>query len=121
MATGATTSPMLTLTSPIAKHSLQVQRYNYFFTSLAERGISTFAFDQRGWGQTGQKTNTQGVTDLKHQLEDLEFFLQQELRRNENQKLFLFGHSMVRSSILRACWSPQSVLTAVMYSRVEAS
>ena len=75
---------------------LQVERYDYFFTSLAKKGITTFAFDQRGWGRTAQKTNTEGITDLKRQLQDLEFFLARELSLYNPEKLFLFGHSMVR-------------------------
>lgn len=73
----------------------QVERYNYFFTALAQKGISTFAFDQRGWGRTAQKTNTQGITDLRRQLQDLEYFTSRELARCQPMKLFLFGHSMV--------------------------
>ncbi|KAK9896437.1 lysophospholipase [Cystobasidium minutum MCA 4210] len=71
-----------------------VERYDYFFSSLANRGITTFAFDQRGWGRTAQKTNTEGITDLKRQLKDLEFFLARELNTYNPEKLFLFGHSM---------------------------
>ena len=78
-------------------HSIieHVERYNYFFGKFADRGISVFAFDQRGWGQTGQKDKSFGITSLEKQLKDLEFFLAREEAANPNGKLFLFGHSLV--------------------------
>ena len=76
--------------------SSQVERYNYFFSQFAERGVSVFAFDQRGWGQTGAKDKSFGITTIDKQLRDVEFFLAQEERKFAGSPIFLYGHSMVR-------------------------
>jgi len=73
-----------------------IERYDYYFSQFAERGISVFAFDQRGFGKTGQKTGTLGATTGAKQLSDMEFFLAKEEKRlqGHNSKIFLYGHSM---------------------------
>lgn len=73
-----------------------VERYNYYFSQFAERGISVFAFDQRGFGKTGQKTDSLGVTSGPKQLSDIEYFLSKEEQKlhGQNIKIFLYGHSM---------------------------
>lgn len=76
-----------------------MERYNYFFQQFAARGISVFAFDQRGWGQTGQKTKSYGITTAQKQLLDLEYFLAQEEQAYPGSKLFLYGHSMVSQAL----------------------
>ena len=75
----------------------QIERYNYFFEQFANRGVSVFSYDQRGFGRTGQKTDTFGVTDMVKQLADMEFFLAKEEERLKGSgvPIFLFGHSMV--------------------------
>lgn len=74
----------------------QIERYDYFFEQFANRGVSVFAYDQRGFGRTGQKTDTFGVTDMVKQLADMEFFLAKEEERLKGTgvPIFLFGHSM---------------------------
>lgn len=76
----------------------QIERYDYFFSQFAERGISVLAFDQRGFGKTGQKTGSLGATTGAKQLADIEYFLSKEEKRlqGQNIKTFLYGHSMVR-------------------------
>lgn len=61
------------------------------------------AFDQRGWGKTACDEENRspdaayGLTNRKHQLTDLEFFLKKEMARvGPKRPIFLFGHSMVR-------------------------
>ena len=77
---------------------MQIERYDYYFSQFAERSISVFAFDQRGFGKTGQKTGTLGATTGAKQLSDMEYFLAKEEKRLQGQdlKIFLYGHSMVR-------------------------
>lgn len=62
-----------------------------------------FAFDQRGFGQTGPKY---GETSLGRQLQDLEFAIITERKRADDTwgvnrvPLFLYGHSMVSTCVL---------------------
>jgi len=77
-----------------------VQRYDFFFTKLAEAGVETFAYDQRGFGRTGQESASQGITTSQDQLKDLDYFLQREAKATK-QKLFLLGHSMGGSLVLQ--------------------
>jgi len=77
-----------------------VERYDFFFTSLAQAGIETFAYDQRGFGRTAKENGTQGITTTSDQLKDLDYFIQREARAT-NHKLFLFGHSMGGAVVLQ--------------------
>lgn len=79
-----------------------IERYNHVFSAFADHGISVFAFDQRGFGRTAQKTKTQGMTTMTDQLRDLEFFLAAEAKEAKlaDQKLYLMGHSMVGQTSL---------------------
>jgi len=80
-----------------------VARYEAWFSKLADSGIQVFAYDQRGFGRTAQKTSTQGITCLADQLKDLEYYVQRQAGQISSQgskKLFLMGHSMGGALVL---------------------
>ncbi|KAI5480651.1 hypothetical protein MNV49_007578 [Pseudohyphozyma bogoriensis] len=71
-----------------------IERYDHVFPKFAEQGIQVFAFDQRGFGQTAQKTKTQGRTSWPEQLGDISFFVSHAYSYTPSLPLYLFGHSM---------------------------
>ncbi|KAG8980881.1 hypothetical protein FRB94_009549 [Tulasnella sp. JGI-2019a] len=92
------------IASLVFAHGFQehITRYDHVFTRFATQGnIDVFAFDQRGWGRTAcdeankSPESAYGLTNRKHQLTDLEFFINKECDRvGPNKPVFLFGHSM---------------------------
>ena len=80
-----------------------VGRYEQTFPVYALKGISVFAYDQRGFGRTAcDKANKSpasswGVTSWKNQQDDIAFFILRERERlGPHLPIFLMGHSMVR-------------------------
>jgi len=80
-----------------------VGRYEETFPVYASKGISVFAYDQRGFGRTACDTankspaSSWGVTSWKNQQDDIAFFILRERERVPPQlPIFLMGHSMVR-------------------------
>ncbi|KAA1119653.1 hypothetical protein PGT21_030979 [Puccinia graminis f. sp. tritici] len=73
-----------------------ISRYDHVFSRYAEAGIETFAFDQRGFGETAARTKTQGQTSWPAGLKDADFFITREAApdRCNGRKVFLMGHSM---------------------------
>ncbi|KAL8287140.1 hypothetical protein RQP46_003592 [Phenoliferia psychrophenolica] len=71
-----------------------IERYNHVFDKFAEEGIAVFAYDQRGFGQTGAKSKTLGRTSWPLQLSDIAFFLSHTSTLHPSVPLYLFGHSM---------------------------
>lgn len=101
-----------------------IERYDYFFEQFANRGVSVFSYDQRGFGRTGQKTDTFGVTDTVKQLADMEFFLAKEEQRLKGSgvPIFLFGHSMGGGEVLTySCLKDDHRPTLASLSGVVAS
>ena len=78
-----------------------IGRYEHVFARYPARGVTIFAFDQRGFGRTvldlghKSKDSTYGKTDWKSQLQDIEFFAKYLAREFQDVPLFLMGHSMV--------------------------
>lgn len=78
-----------------------VERYDHVFSNFAERGIKTFAWDQRGFGRSAIKKKDWGVTGgTDKALEDIDYFVKQVKAEAEtlNVPVFIWGHSMVSSS-----------------------
>lgn len=74
-----------------------IERYNHVFEAYAAQGISVFAYDQRGFGETGKKSGALGATSWALALGDLDYFVGHVAKGlKEGTKLFLMGHSMVR-------------------------
>ena len=80
-----------------------IGRYEHVFVQYPPRGITIFAFDQRGFGRTvldlghKSKDSTYGKTNWHLQLRDIEFFARYLAKEFPDVPLFLMGHSMVRS------------------------
>lgn len=80
------------------------ERYREIATSLAARGISCFAYDQRGHGsRPGTRTHVDRFEDF---VDDLNLAAESLRRRSPALPLFVWGHSM--GSIVTIC----AVLTA---------
>ncbi|OCH83925.1 lysophospholipase [Obba rivulosa] len=76
-----------------------VGRYDHAFPVWAERGITVFAYDQRGFGRTAldpqrSKQSAYAVTSWKDQFGDIEWWLKHLKKEYPTQPLFLVGHSM---------------------------
>ncbi|PHH72773.1 hypothetical protein CDD80_4270 [Ophiocordyceps camponoti-rufipedis] len=77
-----------------------------FFTTLASRGISVHAFDQRGWGRSvidPSDRGSPGTTDII--LSDMTVIVDR-LRNRTDLPLFLGGHSMGGGLVL--LWAAQA-------------
>ncbi|KAG8885154.1 hypothetical protein FRB97_001972 [Tulasnella sp. 331] len=102
------------------------QLYDHFFTRFATDGnVDVFAFDQRGWGKTAcdemhkSPDGAYGLTNRKHQLNDLEFFLKREMARvGPHRPIFLFGHSMGGGLVLSFGSSTDGLPASTTISRV---
>ncbi|KAG8862273.1 hypothetical protein FRB96_001852 [Tulasnella sp. 330] len=100
--------------------------YDHFFTRFATDGnVDVFAFDQRGWGKTAcdemhkSPDGAYGLTNRKHQLNDLEFFLKREMARvGPHRPIFLFGHSMGGGLVLSFGSSTDGLPASTTISRV---
>jgi len=72
-----------------------VDRYDHVFEKFAEEGIFVFGFDQRGFGQTGAKTKSLGVTSWQQAFSDISFFIAHTASLvPPSTPVFLVGHSM---------------------------
>lgn len=70
--------------------------YVRWFDHLNQAGYEIFFYDQRGAGLTSPG-KLKGITNEFHAFDDLDFFLKKnidEIKKRENKKLFLGGHSM---------------------------
>ncbi|CDK27369.1 unnamed protein product [Kuraishia capsulata CBS 1993] len=73
----------------------RVEVYSQFFDRLTSFGFDVFAFDQRGFGKTGEEWSARGFTNNYHTFDDLEFFITLNLNElAKEDKLCLVGHSM---------------------------
>lgn len=76
--------------------------YVRLFDHLSSAGYEVFFFDQRGSGLTSPG-KLKGLTDEKHTFDDLDFFIERNLKEVQEHKipgLFLLGHSMGGGTIL---------------------
>ncbi|KAH9930879.1 Alpha/Beta hydrolase protein [Fomitopsis serialis] len=93
------TSPIYVLVAVhgAAEHS---GRYTRAHSSFAERGITVFSYDQRGYGRTAldaehkSGNSTYGKTCWANQLEDLDWAVQYVHQRYTKLPIFLVGSSM---------------------------
>jgi hypothetical protein len=79
-----------------------VGRYTHFHPLLAERGITVFTYDQRGFGLTAQDTegkkskgSAYGKTSWKDQMRDIDWAISHVKESFKGLPVFLMGHSMV--------------------------
>lgn len=79
-----------------------VGRYTHFHPILAQSGVAVFAFDQRGFGLTGQDTtgkkspdSAYGKTSWKEQMADVAWAVEHAKTAFSGVPVFLMGHSMV--------------------------
>lgn len=78
-----------------------VARYEWAHGVYATRGITVFAFDQRGFGRTGMDAahrsagSTYCKTSFAEQLTDIEWAMREVRARMPGLPVFLMGHSMV--------------------------
>ena len=67
-------------------------RYRHLAQIAMNKGIAVEAFDLRGHGRSSGSRGF--VRDFRHYVSDLSQFLLRVRKRNTNQPVFLFGHSM---------------------------
>lgn len=78
-----------------------IGRYDHVFPKWSARGISVFAFDQRGFGKTAldtshkSKHSVYGKTSGFEQREDIEWAIKHVKAESGAVPLFLMGQSMV--------------------------
>ncbi|KAF7798974.1 hypothetical protein EIP86_010203 [Pleurotus ostreatoroseus] len=83
-----------------------IGRYEHVFVQYPPRGITIFAFDQRGFGRTvldlghKSKDSTYGETNWDLQLQDIEFFAKYLANEFPRVPLILMGHSMGGTLVL---------------------
>ena len=76
-------------------------RYEWMHGVYASRGITVFAFDQRGFGRTALDAEAKtgkslyGKTSWREQLGDTEWWIKHVNDRYPTLPVFLMGHSMV--------------------------
>jgi len=100
-------------------HVEHIARYEHVFPSYAQRGISVFAFDQRGFGRTaldpgpdGKRKKERearkegyGRTSSEQQKEDIDWAVRHVgetlagWKDGQGLPVFLMGHSMVSDSL----------------------
>ncbi|KAF4620954.1 hypothetical protein D9613_000910 [Agrocybe pediades] len=84
-----------------------IGRYTHFHPQLAAKGVSVFAFDQRGFGLTAQdttgkksKSSSYGKTSIKEQMSDIAWAVEHAKKTFANTPMFLMGHSMGGGEVL---------------------
>lgn len=92
-----------------------IGRYETIHAKYPARGITLFAFDQRGYGRTAldaahrSKESRHGRTSWQSQMRDIQHFAKRLAEEYMGVPLFLMGNSMVRVHALRGA---SSTLTA---------
>ncbi|KIJ05724.1 hypothetical protein PAXINDRAFT_103657, partial [Paxillus involutus ATCC 200175] len=83
-----------------------IARYEHVFPTWASRGITVFAYDQRGFGRTAldsknrSKDSAYAKTSWKEQLEDIEWAIHHAKQEFSGVPVFLYGHSMGGALVL---------------------
>src|SRR5215469_8379904 len=84
-----------------------INAYGILFPTLATLGISTYGFDQRGWGRSVHSPSEKGLTGPTPLiLSDTTSFIKSVLASSspdddrKNTPLFLMGHSMGGAQVL---------------------
>lgn len=82
-----------------------VGRYGHVHPIFPERGITLFAYDQRGFGRTAEdkehrsKDSSYGKTSWTDQMADIEWAVKHAKSEFGDIPTFLMGHSMVRGLV----------------------
>ncbi|TCD65571.1 hypothetical protein EIP91_002491 [Steccherinum ochraceum] len=98
--TYAAPSPPKALVVFVHGFAEHVGRYEASFPAFSERGVTLFAFDQRGFGRTALDTEKKskdasyGKTSWARQLEDIEWWVKYLVKEHPGVPVFLMGHSM---------------------------
>ena len=94
--------------------------YDPLFPLLAQQGIKTYSFDQRGWGKSVHEPHQKGASGPTSQvLEDITSFTQSVLAHDEERDvpLFMYGHSMGGAeTLLYAATGPAEVVSRIPVS-----
>ncbi|KIL00856.1 hypothetical protein PAXRUDRAFT_128902 [Paxillus rubicundulus Ve08.2h10] len=83
-----------------------IARYEHVFPTWTSRGITIFAYDQRGFGRTAldgknrSKDSAYAKTSWKEQLEDIEWAVRHARQESSGVPVFLYGHSMGGALVL---------------------
>lgn len=86
-----------------------IGRYEHAHPKWAERGITVFTYDGRGFGRTAldkenkSKDSAYGRTSWKDQFLDIEWAIKHVREEFEGLPVFLMGHSMVCRGFFVVC------------------
>ena len=101
----AASSPPRAIVLFVHSFAEHIGRYEWAHGEYAARGITVFAYDQRGFGRTAlDKTgksahSSYGRTSWREQLADVEWWVRHLGKEHAGVPLFLMGHSMVRRQL----------------------
>ena len=89
--------------------------YGILFPTLAQRGITVYGFDQRGWGRSVHEPAQKGRTGpTKQVLADITTFIKSLPEEGSHVPTFLFGHSMGGAEVIHyAASGPQEVVSGI--------
>ncbi len=89
--------------------------YTYLFTSLAQRGIKVYSYDQRGWGRSVHDRKQRGLTGpTTRVMSDITAFIKDLPSEDSDIPLFLMGHSMGGGeTIVYASNGPSEVVSQI--------
>lgn len=99
--TYASPTPPLAVVLFVHGFAEHVGRYEAVFPTFPKRGITLFAYDQRGFGRTAldkqrkSKDSGYGKTSWREQLGDMEHWVKWLVKEYPDVPVFLMGHSMV--------------------------
>ncbi len=105
-------------------------RYEWMHGVYATRGITVFAFDQRGFGRTALDAEAKtgksfyGKTSWREQLDDIDWWVKHVKDQYPALPVFLMGHSMVRTfsdSVSRVHWQETAVLIHIIVAFCRAA
>ena len=69
--------------------------YPVLFSTLAQKGVKVYSFDQRGWGRSVHEPKQKGLTGPNEQImADITTFIKSLPAAEQEIPLFLMGHSM---------------------------
>jgi len=76
-------------------------------TSLAQRGIAVYGFDQRGWGRSVSGKHENGLTGpTQRVVADIAAFIKSHLPASSDLPVFVLGHSMGGQQVLTLASTP---------------
>jgi len=96
--------------------------YEPLFPVMAKQGITTYSYDQRGWGRSVHEKKQKGLSGPTTQvIDDISTFIRSLPKDHENVPLFLMGHSMGGAeTLVYAATGPPEIVSKIRGFLVES-